>query len=98
MELCTMESKKRLDKIILPIILFVSLVPLSRAEPAANKPYKVCPLVVTVKDVPCRVPKPTAAITHRLEIPVTNDIKQLEEENKMLRKIIEELTDAKSTN
>jgi hypothetical protein len=68
------------------------------SDPAANKPYKVCPLVVTVKDVPCRVPKPTAAITHRLEIPVTNDIKQLEEENKMLRKIIEELTDAKSTN
>jgi hypothetical protein len=39
------------------------------SEPQANKPYKVCPEVVTAKDTPCKVATPTAAIVHRTEIP-----------------------------
>lgn len=39
------------------------------SEPQANKPYKVCPEVVTAKDTPCKVATPTASIVHRTEIP-----------------------------
>ena len=42
------------------------------SEPQANKPYKVCPEVVTAKDTPCRVATPTAAIVSRMEIPDTS--------------------------
>ena len=85
-----MELKKRLDKIILLIILFVNIVPLSNAEQPASKPYKVCPEVVTAKDTPCRVATPTASIVHRTEIekPPVSD---LELENKILKEMIEKL-------
>ena len=66
--------------------------------PAASKPYKVCPDIVTAKDTPCQVAKPSAAIVHRLEVRESNDVRQLEEENKILRKKIEELTNEKSAN
>ena len=42
------------------------------SEPQANKPYKVCPEVVTAKDTPCKVATPTASIVHRIEVPDTS--------------------------
>ncbi len=39
------------------------------SEQLPNKPFKVCPEVVTAKDTPCRVLGPTAAIVHRTEVP-----------------------------
>jgi len=39
------------------------------SEQPPNKPYKVCPEIVTVKDTPCKVATPTAAIVHRMEVP-----------------------------
>ena len=70
----------------------------SKAETIA-KPFKVCPEIVKAKDTPCRVLGPTAAIVHRIEIPDNKEqqIKQLEEENKMLRKMLEELANEKSS-
>jgi len=53
---------------------------------------------VTAKDTPCQVAKPSAAIVHRLEVRESKDVWQLEEENKILRKKIEELTNEKSAN
>ena len=89
MEFSTMELKKRLAKIILLTIIFVNLVSLSNAEPQANKPYKVCPEIVTAKDTPCKVLKPTATIAVRLmEAPKT----PLEQENERLKALVEELT------
>ena len=40
------------------------------SEPQANKPFKVCPEeFVAVKDAPCRILGPTAAVVHRIEKP-----------------------------
>ena len=39
------------------------------SEQLPNKPFKVCPEIVTAKDTPCRVATPTAAIVHRTEVP-----------------------------
>lgn len=40
------------------------------SEPQANKPFKVCPEeFVTVKDAPCRILGPTAAVVQRMEKP-----------------------------
>ena len=41
----------------------------SIAQPASDKPYKVCPEVVTAKDTPCRVLGPTTAVVQRMETP-----------------------------
>lgn len=66
---------------------------------AETKPYKVCPEVVAAKDTPCKVATPTASIVHRIEVPDNKDqkIKQLEEENKLLKKLLEELANEKSS-
>jgi hypothetical protein len=61
------------------------------SEQPANKPYKVCPDVVTAKDTPCKVATPTAAIVHRIEIPKQKE-SELEAENKSLSEIIKTLT------
>ncbi len=37
------------------------------SEQLPNKPFKVCPEVVTAKDTPCRSLGPTAAIAVRME-------------------------------
>ena len=37
-----------------------------------NKPFKVCPDVVTSKDTPCRVLGPTTSIVNRIEKPDTS--------------------------
>lgn len=42
------------------------------SEQLPNKPYRVCPEIVTAKDTPCRVLTPEAAIVHRMEIPKDN--------------------------
>ena len=64
------------------------------SEPQANKPYKVCPEVVTAKDTPCKVATPTASIVHRVEkedprdkqiIELKDQIKQLEEMIRVLQ-------------
>ena len=63
------------------------------SEQLPNKPFKVCPEVVTAKDTPCRVIGPSAAIVHRMEKPDTRDeeIRRLQEENALLRRLLEEL-------
>jgi carbon starvation protein CstA len=50
--------------------------------------------VVTAKDTPCRVSTPTAVIANRMEIPLDNkekEIRRLQEENALLRKLLQEL-------
>jgi hypothetical protein len=50
--------------------------------------------VVTAKDTPCRVSTPTAVIANRIEISLDNkekEIKRLQEENALLRKLLQEL-------
>ena len=63
------------------------------SEQLPNKPFKVCPEVVTAKDTPCRVLGPTVAVAHRIEKPDTRDqeIRRLQEENALLRKLLDEL-------
>lgn len=63
------------------------------SEPQANKPYKVCPEVVTAKDTPCKVATPTAAIVHRIEKPNEDKqkIAELEEKIKVLEALLREL-------
>ena len=41
----------------------------SIAQPASDKPFKVCPEIVQAKDTPCRVLGPTAAVVQRMETP-----------------------------
>jgi hypothetical protein len=50
--------------------------------------------VVTAKDTPCRVSTPTAVVANRMEIPLDNkekEIRRLQEENALLRKLLQEL-------
>ena len=50
--------------------------------------------MVTAKDTPCRVSTPTAVIANRMEIPLDNkekEIRRLQEENALLRKLLQEL-------
>lgn len=54
------------------------------SEQLPNKPYKVCPEVVTAKDTPCRVATPTAAIVQRMETPDTS-----KEDRERVKKTIE---------
>ena len=63
------------------------------SEQLPNKPFKVCPEVVTAKDTPCRVLGPTSAVVHRIEKPDTRDeeIRRLQEENALLKKLLEEI-------
>ena len=74
-------------------VLAFLLIGTAYSEPQANKPYKVCPEVVTAKDTPCRVATPTSAIVHRIEKP--NEDKQkiveLEEKIKILEALLREL-------
>ena len=42
------------------------------SEQPPNKPFKVCPEVVTAKDTPCRVLGPTAVVVNRQEKPDTS--------------------------
>ncbi len=60
------------------------------SEPLPNKPFKVCPEVVTAKDTPCRVLGPTAAIAHRIEKedPRDKEILELKEKLKQMEEII----------
>ena len=88
-----MELKKRLGKIILLSILFLSIAHSSNAEQLPNKPFKVCPEIVTAKDTPCRVLGPTVAVVQRMEKPNEDKqkIKELEEKVKALEAQIREL-------
>ncbi len=56
-------------------------------EPPPNKPFKVCPEVVTAKDTPCRALGPTAAVVNRMEKPDTSkeDRERVKETIKLLR-------------
>lgn len=61
------------------------------SEPQVNKPYKVCPEVVTAKDTPCKVATPTASIVQRIEIkenPKDKEIAVLKEQVKQLEEMI----------
>ena len=70
------------------LVLTFLLTGTAYSEPQANKPYKVCPEVVTAKDTPCKVAKPTATVAVRLmEAPKTD----LEKENKHLRELVDRL-------
>ncbi len=56
----------------------------SLGQQASDKPFKVCPEVVTAKDTPCRVLPPTAAIVHRMEKP-NEDKERVKETIRLLR-------------
>ena len=60
------------------------------SEQLPNKPFKVCPEVVTAKDTPCRVLGPTAAIVHRIEKedPRDKEITELKEKVKQMEELI----------
>ena len=64
------------------------------SEQLPNKPFKVCPEIVTAKDTPCRVLGPTAAVVQRMEKPNEDKkkIKELEERIKLLESKIVELS------
>lgn len=67
------------------------------SEPPPNKPFKVCPEIVTAKDTPCRVLGPTTAVVARKEVPdeakknaeriaeLQAKVNALEEENRQLK-------------
>ena len=61
------------------------------SEQLPNKPFKVCPEVVTAKDTPCRVLGPTTAIVHRVEKEDTRDkeIAELKAKIKILEELLE---------
>jgi hypothetical protein len=62
------------------------------SEQLPNKPYKVCPEVVTVRDTPCRVAKPTASIVQRdivREDPKDKEIADLKAKIKILEELLE---------
>lgn len=58
-----------------------------------NKPFKVCPEIVTAKDTPCRVLGPTTAIVNRMEIPDTSkaDRERVRATIEMLRELANQL-------
>lgn len=61
------------------------------SEQLPNKPYKVCPEVVTAKDTPCRVKRPEATIVVRnveREDPRDKEIEMLKERIKKLEELI----------
>jgi hypothetical protein len=64
------------------------------SEPQANKPYKVCPEVVTAKDTPCRVLGPTVSVVHRdviKEDPRDKELSELKDRVKQLEEMIRAL-------
>jgi hypothetical protein len=66
----------------------------------SDKPFKVCPEVVTAKDTPCSVLGPTAAITQRKTIKEDTrdkEIVDLKEKVKQLEQIIEQLEKQNAT-
>jgi hypothetical protein len=68
------------------------------SEPkASDKPFKVCPEIVTAKDTPCRVLGPTVAVVSRMEIEDKKDkeIKELKEKIKILEEEIKSLKNIK---
>lgn len=58
------------------------------SEQLPNKPFKVCPEVVTAKDTPCRPLGPTASIVHRSKKSEPKSLTELEQENKQLKEAI----------
>lgn len=60
------------------------------SEQLPNKPFKVCPEVVTAKDTPCRVLGPTASIVQRIEKPDPREkeIAELKEKIKQMEELI----------
>lgn len=65
----------------------------SIAQPASDKPFKVCPEIVQAKDTPCRVLGPTAAVVSRMEIPDTSkaDRERVRATIEMLRELANKL-------
>ena len=65
----------------------------AHSGPPLNKPFKVCPEIVTEKDVPCRVIQ-IVAISSRMEIekdPKDKEIAKLQSKIKELETVIKEL-------
>ena len=63
----------------------------AHSEQPPNKPFKVCPEIVTAKDTPCRVLPPTASIVNRIEVNLDNkdqEIRRLREENALLKQLL----------
>ena len=60
------------------------------SEQLPNKPFKVCPEVVTAKDTPCRVLGPTTSIVQRIEKPDPREkeIAELKEKIKQMEELI----------
>ena len=63
------------------------------SEQPPNKPFKVCPEIVTAKDTPCRTLGPTIAVVSRMEIenPKDKEIAKLKEQVKILEEKLREL-------
>jgi hypothetical protein len=72
------------------VVLIFLLTGTAYSEQLPNKPFKVCPEVVTAKDTPCRVLGPTAAIVHRVEKedPRDKEILELKEKLKQMEEMI----------
>ena len=72
------------------MVLIFLLTGTAYSEQLPNKPFKVCPEVVTAKDTPCRVLGPTAAIVHRVEKedPRDKEILELKEKLKQMEEMI----------
>lgn len=62
----------------------------SLGQQVSDKPFKVCPEVVTAKDTPCKVLPPTAVIAHRIEKP-NQDRERVKETIKLLRYVADQL-------
>lgn len=61
------------------------------SEQPPNKPYKVCPEIVTAKDTPCKTLGPTAMIVQRMEVPDTS--KQDRERVKIVIGMLRDMAD-----
>jgi hypothetical protein len=73
------------------VLLTFLLTGTAYSEPQANKPYKVCPSVVTAKDTPCRVVGPTSSIVQRdvvREDPKDKEITELKDRVKQLEEMV----------
>lgn len=71
------------------MLVFLLIGTASLGQQASDKPFKVCPEIVTAKDTPCRVLGPTTAIVNRMEKPDTSkeDRERVKETIRLLRYI-----------
>jgi hypothetical protein len=74
------------------VLAFLLIGTASLGQPRSDKPFKVCPEVVTAKDTPCKVLGATAGIIHRMEVSDTS--KEDRERVKATIEMLRQLADA----